>query len=210
MTPRRRETGLDELIAEITVDCYDVDEELTGFECAFDEQATLPCPGTVIGEDVQVISVATQNGRRELIATCERGGYVIPDWHFSTSISRPTVSPNAYSPPIVSGPHTAEDLPILKLGWLPPQLGHVGPVVHADGQDGRGIRHRSMPAHYLERMTRRASRRREARLLEPIRTEGDQPAHRRGQRRFTGGVGQVDDLVANHQPGPGGSTAEGE
>jgi hypothetical protein len=74
MTSRRRESGLDELIAEITVDCYDVDEELTGFECAFDEQAALPCPGTVIGEDVQVISVATQNGRRELIATCERGG----------------------------------------------------------------------------------------------------------------------------------------
>ena len=74
MTPRRREPGLDELIAEITVDCYDVDEELTGFECAFDEQAALPCPGTVIGEDVQVLSVATQHGRRELIATCERGG----------------------------------------------------------------------------------------------------------------------------------------
>jgi hypothetical protein len=74
MTPRRREPGLDELIAEITVDCYDVDEELTGFECAFDEQAALPCPGNVIGEEVQVISVASQNGRRELIATCERGG----------------------------------------------------------------------------------------------------------------------------------------
>ena len=44
MTPRRRDPGLDELIAEITVDCYDVDEELTGFECAFDEQAALPCP----------------------------------------------------------------------------------------------------------------------------------------------------------------------
>lgn len=73
MTPRHRDPGLDELIAEITVDCYDVDEELTGFECAFDEQAALPCSGTIIGEDVQVLSVATQNGRRELIATCERG-----------------------------------------------------------------------------------------------------------------------------------------
>ena len=45
-----------------------------GFEAAFDEWAALPCPGTVIGEDVQVLSVATQNGRRELVADCERGG----------------------------------------------------------------------------------------------------------------------------------------
>lgn len=74
MTRQRRDPELDELIAELTVDCYDLDEELTGFECAFDEQAALPCSGTVIGEDVQVLSVATQNGRRELIATCEHRG----------------------------------------------------------------------------------------------------------------------------------------
>lgn len=74
MTPRRRDPGLDELIADITVDCYDEHEELTGFECAFDEWAAFPCPGTVIGEDIQVLSIATEHGRRELIATCERGG----------------------------------------------------------------------------------------------------------------------------------------
>jgi len=74
MTPRRRDPGLDDLIADITVDCYNEDEELTGFESAFDEWAVLPCPGTVIGEDVQVLSVATQRGRRELVATCERDG----------------------------------------------------------------------------------------------------------------------------------------
>ena len=74
MTPRRCDPGLDEMIADITVDCNDEDEELMGFEAAFDEWAALPCPGTVIGEDVQVISVATQHGRRELVANCERGG----------------------------------------------------------------------------------------------------------------------------------------
>jgi hypothetical protein len=74
MTPRRRDPGLDELIADITVDCNDEDEELMGFEVFFDEWAALPCSGTVIGEDVQVLSVARQNGRRELVATCERGG----------------------------------------------------------------------------------------------------------------------------------------
>lgn len=75
MTRRRRDPGLDELIADITVDCNDEDEELMGFENAFDEWAALPCSGTVIGEDVEVLSVATQYGRRELVANCERGGH---------------------------------------------------------------------------------------------------------------------------------------
>jgi hypothetical protein len=64
---------LDALIAEITIDCYDEDEALTGFENAFDEDAHLPCPATVIGEHVEVLSISLTNGRRELIATCQRG-----------------------------------------------------------------------------------------------------------------------------------------
>ncbi len=75
MTPRHRDPGLGELIADITVDCNDEDEELMGFENAFDEWAALPCSGTVIGEDVEVLSVATQHGRRELVATCQRDGH---------------------------------------------------------------------------------------------------------------------------------------
>ena len=74
MTPRRRDPGLDELIADITIDCNEEDEELMGFENFFDEWAALPCPGTVVGEDVQVLSVAIQHGRRELVAHCEREG----------------------------------------------------------------------------------------------------------------------------------------
>jgi hypothetical protein len=65
---------LDSLIAEITIDCYDEDEVLTAFENAFDD-ARLPCPGTVIGEDVEVLSVSTSNNRRELLATCQRAGH---------------------------------------------------------------------------------------------------------------------------------------
>lgn len=72
MTP----TGpqLDELIDEITVDCYSDDEALVGFENAFDEADGLPCPASVIGEDVELISVAAPGCRRELVATCRRGG----------------------------------------------------------------------------------------------------------------------------------------
>jgi uncharacterized small protein (DUF1192 family) len=71
---RKTDREIDSLIADITVDCYDEEEQLTAFENAFDEDANFPCPGVVIGEDVEVLSVATRNNRRELIATCQRGG----------------------------------------------------------------------------------------------------------------------------------------
>ena len=75
MNPARKtDPELDNLIADITVDCYDEEEQLTAFENAFDEDANFPCPGVVVGEDVEVLSVATRNNRRELIATCRRGG----------------------------------------------------------------------------------------------------------------------------------------
>lgn len=74
MNPRRADPELDDLIDEITVDAYDHDEALTGFENAFDQADCFPCPGTVIGEDVEILSVATANGREELIATCQRAG----------------------------------------------------------------------------------------------------------------------------------------
>lgn len=66
--------GLDELIAEITVDAYDEDEQLMGFENAFDEEVGFPLSGAVVGEDVEVLSVGRRDGRRELIAACARSG----------------------------------------------------------------------------------------------------------------------------------------
>lgn len=73
MSPvRHRAEDLDDLIADITVDCYDDDEALMGFEVAFDDQVSFPVSGAVIGEHVQVLSVGRGDGRRELVATCER------------------------------------------------------------------------------------------------------------------------------------------
>lgn len=69
----RADPELDNIIAEITVDCHDEDEQLMGFANAFDE-ASFPYPGTVIGEDVQVHSVDAADDRPDLVATCERGG----------------------------------------------------------------------------------------------------------------------------------------
>lgn len=51
MSPARQANpNLDILIAEITADAHDEDEQLIGFENAFDEDANLPCPGTIIGD----------------------------------------------------------------------------------------------------------------------------------------------------------------
>lgn len=74
MSPSRSDPDLDELIADITVDAYDHDEALMGFENAFDEAGCFPCPATVIGQDVEIVSVAATNGRQELIATCNHAG----------------------------------------------------------------------------------------------------------------------------------------
>lgn len=73
MPPARHDSAeLDALIEEITVDAYDQDEQLMGFENAFDEDASFPCPGTVIGEEVQVLSVSRADNRHERTATCQR------------------------------------------------------------------------------------------------------------------------------------------
>jgi hypothetical protein len=88
---------LDNLISEITVDCHDEDKQLIGFENAFDD-ANLPCPGTVVGENVEVPSVnpSAQRtiNRRELIAACQHNGrrYEIA---VSTSTLTQTPTPHA-------------------------------------------------------------------------------------------------------------------
>jgi Calcium binding len=71
---RQTNRDLDELIDEITVDCYDEDEQLQGFENAFDEDASFPVSGTVVGERVDIVHIGHGNGRRELTATCRRAG----------------------------------------------------------------------------------------------------------------------------------------
>lgn len=65
---------LDALIEEVTVDAYNDSEQLTAFLTAFDEVTEFPCPGTVIGEVVEVLSLTTDEDRVELVATCRRAG----------------------------------------------------------------------------------------------------------------------------------------
>ena len=70
----RADPDLDEVIAEIIVDCHDEDEVLQAFQNAFEEDASLPCQGTVIGEYVEVRWIGVGDRRRELIAACQRSG----------------------------------------------------------------------------------------------------------------------------------------
>jgi hypothetical protein len=97
---RPADPGLDELITEITVDCHNENEQLQAFENAFDEDAHSPCPGTVGGEDVEVLSTTTNTNRRELIATCHRNGR-------SHQVALLDINLNADPPPHAYSPHTA-------------------------------------------------------------------------------------------------------
>lgn len=74
MTRPHADPELDDLSDEITVDAHDEDEQLMGFEAAFDEDADFPCFGTVVGEEVEVLSVRRAGNRQELIASCQRQG----------------------------------------------------------------------------------------------------------------------------------------
>ena len=89
---------LDALIEEVTVDTYNDSEQLTAFETAFDEVARFPCHGTVIGEDVEVLSLTVDDDRGELVATCRRAGcpYKV---HCKRSTCAPTPTRFGCSPP---------------------------------------------------------------------------------------------------------------
>ena len=69
---------IDDLIAEVTVDAYGDDEQLSSFEYAFEELDVLP-DATVIGEVVEVLHIWYDGDeRRGLIARCRRNGQEYP------------------------------------------------------------------------------------------------------------------------------------
>ena len=73
MTGGKRE--LDALIEEITVDCYNEDEELSSFLTYLDEALEQPVEGTVMGVPVTLVGVDSTDGPlRGLVAHCQRDG----------------------------------------------------------------------------------------------------------------------------------------
>ena len=65
--------SLDELVEEITVDANGEDEQLWAFRQAFEDNISVPCEATVIGESVKVMKFDYDgNNRRGLTAMCRR------------------------------------------------------------------------------------------------------------------------------------------
>jgi hypothetical protein len=73
MTGGKRE--LDALIEEITIDCYNEDEELSGFLTYLEEALEQPVEATVIGVPATLVGVDSADGPlRGLVAQCQRDG----------------------------------------------------------------------------------------------------------------------------------------
>ncbi len=98
--------------------------------------------------------------------------------------------------------------PVLPFGRLAAHFGHVRPVVHADGKNGRRVGHRRVPADPLDGMAGGAEPGRDTDPLEAIGSESQQSAHGGGKSRRR--VAQVDDLVSFDQAGTDQAVGQGE
>jgi hypothetical protein len=69
---------MDDLIDEVIVDAYGDGEQLSSFECAFEELGVLP-DAMVIGEVLEVLHISYDGDeRRGLLARCRRNGQEYP------------------------------------------------------------------------------------------------------------------------------------
>lgn len=64
---------LDKLIEEATVDCYDKEEQASGFFTMIEENLALPFATRVLGVEASVVAVEMDNDG-SLDAVCERSG----------------------------------------------------------------------------------------------------------------------------------------
>ena len=87
-------TGRDEvqrLVAVITMDCYNLAEQVTAFYETFAEEVPVPTTATVIGTTVEVVGIDIADHGEVLTARCHRGD-VVQDLHLSDAIERFTNS----------------------------------------------------------------------------------------------------------------------
>jgi Calcium binding len=64
---------LDELIEEAIVDCYDEEEQATGFFAIIDDNLAVPFTTRILGVEASVAAVVLDDGGR-IKAVCERSG----------------------------------------------------------------------------------------------------------------------------------------
>ena len=84
--PRRDE--VDRLLEAITVDCYNLAEQVTAFYEAFVEEVTVPTTAAVVGSTVRVVGIDIAEQGDELMARCRRGA-VAEDLRFSDLVFAP-------------------------------------------------------------------------------------------------------------------------
>ena len=112
---------VDRLVAVITVDCYNLAEQVTAFYETFAEEVPLPTTATVVGTTIEVVGIDIAEHGEELIARCHRGD-VVQDLRLSDLVFAPDTAAGwihaAYRRCLGLAPHPAA----VPEGWKPSWL----------------------------------------------------------------------------------------
>lgn len=79
---------VDRLVAVITIDCYNITEDVTAFYEAFTQDVPLPTTATVLGTTIDVVGIDIAEHGDHLIARCHRGA-AAQDLHLSDLVFPP-------------------------------------------------------------------------------------------------------------------------
>lgn len=117
----RAHDEVERLVAVITVDCYNVAEQVTAFYETFAEEVPLPTTATVIGTTTEVVGVDIAEDGQALTARCRRGD-VVQDLHLSDLLFAPDTAAGwihaAYRRCLGLVPHPAAIPGEWKPAWL--------------------------------------------------------------------------------------------
>ena len=113
--------AVDRLVAVITVDCYNLAEQVTAFYETFAEEVPLPTTATVVGTTIEVVGIDIAEHGEELTARCKRGD-VVQDLRLSDLVFAPDTADGwihaAYRRCLGLAPHPA----VVPEGWKPSWL----------------------------------------------------------------------------------------
>lgn len=116
-----RRDEVDRLLEAITVDCYNIAEQVTAFYEAFVEEVPLPTSATVVGATVRVVGIDIAEHGEDLTARCQRAA-VVQDLRLSDLVFQPDTSAAwvhaAYRRCLGLTAHPA----VVPAGWKPPWL----------------------------------------------------------------------------------------
>jgi len=112
---------VERLVAVVTVDCYNLAEQVTAFYETFAEEVPLPTTATVVGTTIEVVGIDIAEHGEVLTARCHRGD-VVQDLHLSDLVFAPDTAAGwihaAYRRCLGLVPHPAA----VPGGWKPSWL----------------------------------------------------------------------------------------